>query len=308
MEIHEVLDRLACSQHGLVTTRQLTELGMATRRRRQLVDCGRLIPVRRGVYRLCGSRPTWRSSALAAVMAAGPGSVLSHRSAAVLWELLDHRAESGRPLEVSCAGRCEIGGVLAHRHRLDAHERTVRFGIPVTTAARTLLDLAESTTPGDLGELVDEALRQRMVTVRGLEGQLVARSGSGRRRLSPMHQVLEERGRKYDPGANAWELKMDRLWDERGLPPAARQYAVSVNGHRYILDRAIVDLKIGVEWNGYEYHGLRSRFDRDSRRRSELATAGWQVLDFTTKSPAHLICGAVRSVVEQRRRLLGIAG
>lgn len=303
-----MLDSLVRRQYGLVNRAQLVELGITAGRLRKLVESGRLVRVRRGVFRLCGSNPSWRSSALAVVLASGAGTVLSHRSAAVLWGLLDHHDESGRPLEVSGPVRRRMAGVVAHRHRLDASDATFRFGIPVTTVPRTLLDVAETLQPAELGEMVDEALRRRIVTLSALERQMGDRGGSGRRRLSAMQAVLADRDTNYLAGANPWEQKMDRLWDKWNLPPAARQFGVTVNDHRYVLDRAILDLKIGVEWNGYEYHGLRSSFDRDSRRRSELAAAGWLILDFTSNSPPALICSSVMSVVEQRRRLFGIAG
>jgi predicted transcriptional regulator of viral defense system len=114
---YATLDRLACRQHGLVTAAQLAGLGYSPDEVRLLVATGRLIRVRRGVYRLCGVVPTWRSAALAAVLAAGERAVLSHRSAGVLWGLLDRHHEAG-PLELIVPGRCRLQGVRAHRHRL----------------------------------------------------------------------------------------------------------------------------------------------------------------------------------------------
>jgi hypothetical protein len=305
MESHEMLDRLGASQHGLVSGAQLGGLGFTADGRHHLVESGRLFPVRRGVYRLCGSVPTWRSEALAAVMAAGAGAVLSHRTAATLWGLLDHRRETG-PFEITVGRHARLSGVVAHRHRLRADEVTSRYGIPVTVPARTLVDLAESIGVEELGQLVDEALRGRVVTLGGLRNQMASNVGRGRRRQKEMRAVLRERGGGYDPGDSAWERRMDRLWDEWGLPPAARQHRIVVNGHLYVVDRAIVDLAVAVEWNGYEYHGLRTRFDRDSTRRAELTAAGWAVLDFTTRSSPALICSSVMSVVEQRRRERGM--
>jgi hypothetical protein len=195
----------------------------------RLVGAGRLLWVRRGVYRLRGVEPTWQSAALAAVLAAGEGAVLSHRSAAVLWGLLDRHRESG-PLEVIVRSQCRLDGVRAHRHRLAPAETTRRLAIPVTTAERTLLDLAQSIPEGELGRLCDEALRRRLTTLARLQAVVDAHRGGGRRRLRPIQAVLADQVPGYDPGANDWEQRMDRLWDQLGLPPAERQYRVRVGG------------------------------------------------------------------------------
>src|ERR1700728_2157849 len=98
-----ILDQVGRRQHGLVTSNQLTRLGFTADQVRRLVASRRLVRVRHGVYRLCGVQPTWQSMALAAALAAGEGAVLSHRSAGVLWGLLDRHAEEGS-LEVIAAG------------------------------------------------------------------------------------------------------------------------------------------------------------------------------------------------------------
>jgi hypothetical protein len=80
----------------LVTAAQLAGLGYSSDEVRLLVATGRLIRVRHGVYRLFGVEPEWKSMDLAAVLAAGGGTVLSHRSAGVLWGLLDRHHEAAR--------------------------------------------------------------------------------------------------------------------------------------------------------------------------------------------------------------------
>jgi hypothetical protein len=289
-----------------VTAAQLACLAYSSDEVRLLVATERLIRVRHGVYRLCGVEPDWRSMALAAVLAAGEATVLSHRSAGVLWGLLDQHHEAG-PLELIVPRRCRLEGVHAHRNRLPTAEMTRRLAIPVTTAERTLLDLAQSTPGPELGRLCDEALRRRVAALPRLRALVEAHRGGGRRRLEPIRAVLADRMPGYDPGANDWEQRMDRLWDQLGLPPAERQYRVRVGRRTYRLDRAIVALRIAVEWNGFDPHGFRHQFDRDSDRRAELASAGWLCLDFTTRSRPDVICRAVQAVVAERRLLLGQA-
>ena len=93
---------------------------------------------------------------------------------------------------------------------------------------------------------------------------------------------------------------MERQWDRLGLPAAARQFRATVAGRTYRIDRAIAELKIGVEWNGYDTHGTRSGFDRDSDRRADLTAAGWHMIDFTSRSSADRIVSAVERAVKDR--------
>ncbi len=300
------LDRLGRRQHGLVSSEQLARLGFTEDQVELLLGTQRMAQVRRGVYRLCGVEPTWRSAAMGAVLAAGEGAVLSHRSAGVLWGFLDGHCESG-PLEVIGTGQHRLNGVLAHRHRLGAGETTRRQGIPVTTAERTLFDLAGTVPDITLGHLCDEGLRRRVVTLGRLHAVVKANLGSGRRRLAPIQAVLADRITGYAPAANDWERRMQRLWDRLGLPAAEREYRVRVGRRTYRVDRAIVDLRIAVEWNGFDPHGFRGHLDRDSDRRANLAAAGWYCLGFTSRSSPKLICDTVLAVVAERQKVLGQA-
>ena len=294
------LDRLAGSQYGIVSHGQLRGLGMGPWAVEWLLAAGRAVVVRRRVYRLCGVAPSWRGTVLAAVLAAGDGAVLSHRSAAALWGLVDRRLESGR-LEITCPRQIRMAGVQAHRHRLDPDERTVRGAIPVSTVERTLFDLAESCDRVEIGRHIDEAVRRGLTTVDRLRRLTAHHGRCGRRRSRTFWAAMADRGAGFDPGANDWELRMDRMWERMGLPPARRQYRIRVGGGRsYRPDRAIVEARIAIDWNGFESHGSRTGFDADSDRRNLLAAAGWFPLDFTSRSDPELIGQTVRAVYAQR--------
>jgi hypothetical protein len=168
-----------------------------------------------------------------------------------------------------------------------------------------LVDLSRFYTAPELGSICDEALRRRNTTLRRLRSIVEQNRMSGRRRLQSIEQVLADRIPGYDPGANDWEQRMDRMWDKWGLPPATRQHRLRLGGHTYVLDRAIVDLKIAIEWNGFETHGSRTGFDRDSDRRARLSAAGWFPLDFTSRTSPELICETVHAVVAERSLLTG---
>jgi predicted transcriptional regulator of viral defense system len=297
------LDRLAARQQQLVTLPQCVAEGLTEVQLRHCIRRGVMVRVRRGVYRWCGARPSWRMMAMAAVLEAGEGTegaVLSHRSAGVLWGFLPE-AEGGR-LEITHPKARRLVGVGSHRHVLTPDERTNRFGIPVTTVERTLLDLAESTPHMELGRMIDAAIRRNLTTTAKLDAVYRVHAGAGRRRVAAIRAALADRGvAGYDPGADEWEYRMDQLWDELGLPTAARQHKVRTTWRTYVIDRAIVELKIGVEWNGRASHGTRSGFDYDSNRRADLVSEGWLMLDFTSNSSPARIRRTIESAVARRQ-------
>src|SRR3954469_24186100 len=131
---------LADRQHGVVARRQLVALGLSARAIEHRLERGRLHLLHRGVYavghRVLSQRGWW----MAAVLAAGPGAVLSHRSAAALWGI---RPTARARIEVTTPKRLHSRpGLHAHCAVLPPDEMTTYQGIPVTTAPRTLLDLA----------------------------------------------------------------------------------------------------------------------------------------------------------------------
>jgi predicted transcriptional regulator of viral defense system len=146
-------------QFGVLSTEQLRDLGLDKFGVRRRVLTGLLHPIHRGVYAVGRPDLSLRGRYLAAVLGSGPGAALSHRSAAHL-----------RGLRPNAAGRVEVTigwnqtgptGVHTYRTRmLDPQDFTVIDGIPVTSVARTLLDLAGILRPPDLEVVIDRAERQ----------------------------------------------------------------------------------------------------------------------------------------------------
>jgi predicted transcriptional regulator of viral defense system len=131
---------LARRQHGVVERQQLVALGLSLDAIDHRVECGRLLRLHRGVYAVGHRKLTGLGVWMAAVLAAGPGAVLSHRSAGALWGV---RAWSGRRVEIAVPRRRRVrDGLVLHETQLPEDERDEHEGIPVTTPARTLLDLA----------------------------------------------------------------------------------------------------------------------------------------------------------------------
>lgn len=152
------LARLARRQYGVVSRAQFVRLGIGPTGIEARVRSGRLQRIYRGVYAVGHSALRLEGHWLAAVIACGSGAVLSHQSAAALWEIRPSGANTVDVTVRTRGGRARRAGLRVHRSsRLASAELTVRDGIPVTTVARTLLDLADVLPGQALKRAIDEA-------------------------------------------------------------------------------------------------------------------------------------------------------
>ena len=163
--------RIAEAQHGVVSRAQLSELGLGSDAIDHRIRVGRLCGIHRGVYAVVGRRlMTRRGFWMAAVLACGPGAVLSHRAAAALWGI-----RGGGRTEVTVPrGRRPRPGIRLHWANLPADEVTVHHGIPVTTIARTLFDLSAVVQRDELRSAFRQAEQLRLTDQLGL-GPLIDR-------------------------------------------------------------------------------------------------------------------------------------
>lgn len=275
---------LASRQHGVVAHYQLLKLGFTRSAVKRRVAAGRLHRIHQGVYAVGHSSLSSNGKLMAAVLAGGPGAVLSHRHAAELWGL--HKT-SRRAIDVTTTRDVDQRpGIAPHCvKRLDPAERKVRNGIPVTSVARTLLDLAEVVPRRQLERAVDEAERRRLFDLKQIEA-VVARN-PGRRGLKPLRSVIENAS---EPPATRTELE-HRFADfchENDLPRPA--FNVTVEG--YEVDAAWLDAKVIVELDSWTFHGGREAFETDRERDTALQLARYRVIRVTwrrlTKHAARL--------------------
>ncbi|MFT3864612.1 MAG: hypothetical protein QM729_10100 [Solirubrobacterales bacterium] len=207
---------LAGRQYGVVGRWQLVELGFRDEAIKRALASGRLHPLHREAYmvghRVLPKRGRW----LGAVLALGPEAMLSHASAAALWGLggdvrkVHVTAPSGRQVR---PGR---KGIQVHRCRFDASERTVHDGIPVTTVARTLFDLAERSPPYELKNAWDEANRLKLLRLGAVAA--VYERGRGRRARKGIRPLLLAEQRLLDDTASPLEDRFAAFVREHRLP------------------------------------------------------------------------------------------
>jgi very-short-patch-repair endonuclease len=249
-------------QHGVVAHRQLSDVGLGEGVIQSRLDNGSLLPVHHGVFalghRLLSRRATW----MAAVIACGPGAVLSHGSAAELWDIRRTRRSGGSPRK----------GILLHQTRvLEVAEITEKDGIPVTSMERVLLDISAR---------LDD---------RQTERALVAADRTKALRWEELYRLIDRTPRR--PGASRLRcvalavdpnvadtvspLEIDFLALCRldGLPMPQ----VNVLAGDYLVDFLWPRERVVVETDGYTYHADRSAFERDHARTVMLEASGYVV-------------------------------
>lgn len=245
-------------QHGVVSTAQLRGCGFDHQATYRLVGAGLLYRLHRGAYAVGHRAVSDHGRDLAAVLACGPGAVLSHRSAAALWGIRQHR---GQFVEVTVPGnRRQRRGIRVHVSPGAAG--VVREGIPVTTPEQTLIDLADVLTPS--------ALRQALATAErlGLVDRATLVVPPGRRAVV--------RGEHVFTRSRAERLLYEWL-DAWGFErPLVNQDIGPWEVDFYWPDRRFV-----LELDFYETHGDRAAFERDREKDAWLQEHGYVVLRVT---------------------------
>ncbi len=270
LRINELfLARHAASRSGLL------KLGLSRDQIDDRLRTGSLEPAHRGVYLLGGAPRTREQRWAAAVLACGPTAVLSHLSAAALWALTEIDPVV---IDVSLAsrGKRTRQGIRVHRpRRLEPEDTTDHEGIPVTTVARTLIDLAVIVSTRSLERLLDEAEYLRLLDPDDLDRAL--QRNEGRVGVVRLRRLLS----RHNPGATRTRSPLEEafllLTREAGLP----QPLVNEPLGPYTIDFLWSEQRVAVETDGRAAHGRLSARERDHRRDAWLHANGYVPLRFS---------------------------
>ena len=232
----------------MVTRIQLLNAGFNVKAIEYRLRIGRLHRLHRGVYAVGHRPPSPLARAMAAVLACGTGAVLSHRSAAVLWEIVPRRPG---PIDVTARSYHQRRGINTHRSpTLTRTDITRHYGIPITTPARTLHDLAR-VLPGDaLTRAVNEARIRNLIS-----------------------------NREHDTGTTRSYLEDEflRFIDHYDLPtPEVNQRVAG-----YEVDMLWRDERLIVELDSRTFH--RHTFEEDRERDAHLLSVGFTTLRITKR-------------------------
>jgi very-short-patch-repair endonuclease len=286
---------MARRQHGIVTRRSLMELGFSPEAIDHRLEKGRLHPVARGVYAVGWPATTRRQRWMAAVLACGDDAVLSHRSAAALWEI--GRELRGRTdVTIMRPGKHNRPGIMVRsRLSLTGREVTAHCGIPVTTPIRTLIDMASELGWATTERAVNDADKMDLVDPETLRGALGGYRGLPGVRL--LRAVLDKH--TFRLSDSDLELFFRPIARAAGLPePLSKQM---VNG--YEVDFHWPELGLVVETDGLRYHRTPSSQSRDRRRDQTHTASGLTALRFSHYQVRHEPA-YVRSVLTKTARHL----
>ena len=290
---------LAAKQHGLMTHVQASSAGYSRTAISRLVRSGVWEMVRPRVFRRAAASQTEGQALLAVCLWLKGDTLVSHRSAAKFLGL-DVAAEK---LEVtrSPLSPFKAPGVLVHRSRtVDAVDRKVVRGIPVTTGARTIIDLASCLPEDELAIVVEEARRRRIASPDWVERRLDQLDARGRR-TALLSEILADCRARKAPLESALEVRVWRLIKRSKLPLPVAGYEFRDDfGQPGRIDFAYPEQNLAIEADGYEFHSDREAFERDRVRISRLAALGWRVMVLTRRQ----LDQQPRDVVERLRQAL----
>lgn len=284
--------KIAEGQRGLATRGQLREAGFSRGAIDRATRAGWLRRLHRGVYQV-GPLVAPGARELAAVLACGPVSAVSHASAAVLHALLKDRGGHS-PVDMKVAGgdRGRMPGIRPHRVvAIDPEDVMSLDGIPVITPLRTVVDLAASAARGEepvgvVERVVARAEHRGLVTLAALAVALA--DLRGRPGVAILRAILDLPGGPAFTRSKAEEALLTLIREARLPAPE-----VNVRLLGFEVDFLWRGARVVVEVDGYAYHASRASFHSDRQRDSRLATAGYRVIRLTwndiTKDRLHTI-------------------
>jgi hypothetical protein len=294
---------LAAAQHGVLSRAQVARLGATRGVIEHRLRTGRWERLGRDVFRIAGTPPSWRGNLMAACLSWGVGAVISHRAASALWRLAGF--EPG-PCELTVPRsrrRAEPG--IIHRHPLPHADIGVMDGIPLTTPARTLIDLASVAPREAVEEALDDALRRGLVSIQLLRRRLDAIGRPGRPGLAITRLLLDSRDPSAAVPESVFERRLLRTLQGAGLPAPVLQHEIRSGGRLIaVIDFAYPDARLAIEADGYRWHSGRIRWDHDRARRNRLTLLGWRIIHVTwtdlTRRPAMMIDAVARALATER--------
>ncbi len=274
---------------------QAARLGLGHAQLSRASRQGHLRRVRSGVYAVGGVPRSPREPLLAAALAAGPCAVISHAGAAAFHRLDGLTVASHLPeLIVPRDRHPRLSGVVFHRcGPLSSQDVTVKYGVLVTSAARTLVDLAGRYKLQALERILDENLIERRFGIVEIQ-RCVERSMPNSPGRAKIQQLLAVRSE----GPAADSILEARSFEAlRALAPFKAHFVMEVGHSLYVLDAAWPDRRVAAEVVGRSHRAAsRSAFDRERRKLNALAGAGWRVAHLTSAMSAAEMVAAVRSL------------
>jgi very-short-patch-repair endonuclease len=276
---HAVIE-LAASQRSIVTHRQLLAGGLSRKAIASRRRSGRLQVVFKGVYAYgCGVLPALAREQ-AALLVCGDGAFLSHRSAAAMWRLLPDLPPEPE-VTVRNGQAWQRAGIRLHRATaIDPRELGREHGLLVSSPARALLEIAAVSSLGEVEHAFDEAFGHELLTTTDMHAVLARHPGArGSLRLRALLQEGADEGFLRSRGERAFRALLRKA---RITQPQANQPVGP-----YTVDFLWRQERLIVEFDGWDYHRGRAKFESDRARDTALKAMGFEVIRFTWRQVFH---------------------
>ena len=278
------LIRLAERQFGVFSRKQAVDLGYSRAAIHWKLASGDWVRVVGPVYRFAGNCTAWAQHAFAATLLGGKGTALSHFTAAFLFRLDGLSDTAPRPVDLTVPRHrgTSAPGLRIHRSTLEIPTVYVRR-FPVTSLARTLVDLSQSLSSEALEFALDSAQRQFHRVDEWLLRHFDRLPCPPPPGVATLRDLLALRtdGHTDSP----LEVRIRRALRATTLPrPTLRHQVFDDAGYVMRLDFAWPLHKVALHVDGYRWHHQRERFERDARQRTRLAALGWTSLIVTRRS------------------------
>jgi very-short-patch-repair endonuclease len=300
---------LASRQHGAVAVRQASALGISRAALRHRIDKGQWERISQRVLRLAGSPASQEQRLMVAVLHHAPAAFLARSTALACWRLPGFQKE---PIELLSSRRRRItddGLTTVHSSRdlLLAHVTEVD-GIPITTPARALFDIAATEHPKRVERAIDNALARRLVTNALLHRTLRELADRGRHGITLMRELLDARPPSYRPPESNTEARLNDLLERAGQRRLSPQHDVG-DDEAWIgrIDLRDEEAPLLVEVQSDLFHGSLLDRQRDQERIGALRAAGFVVLEIWESAVWHRPDEVVAAVVGPRRHLMARA-
>jgi hypothetical protein len=281
-EADRVLASVATRQHGVFGREDASRAAMTSAMVRVRLERGRWQKVEPGVYRISGSRTTWHSTLMAAVLAGDSTRVASHRSAAALWDIPGFARDIVEVSQAHPTNRRARDVIVHGKLWLPAHHVAEHEAIPTTTVARTIFDLAGVVHPNRAERALDNCLNRGLVSVPGVAAMVDELGKRGRKGTRLMRQLLAARGPGYVAPASDLEGRFLELVRAAGLPLPEREVDVGDDdGWVGRVEFAYPERKLLIEVDGRCWHSSLLDLEADRRRDNRLIAAGWRILRIT---------------------------
>ena len=293
--IDKAIAALARKQHGHIKRSQLLQLGLTARAIDYRIQVGQLIPVYAGVYAV-GHIPLGQEArAHAAVLACGDGAVLSHASAAALWKYVK---QWPRRVEVIATWDRRRQGIKVHRAKtLTRRDITRQLGVPVTSPARTVFDMATRfKTDAALTRFVNDA-RLTYTFHLGSLAELLSRH--------PRHPATKRLMPLVEARAGMTRSELEDLFVDFARRYGLPQPTINARRGRREPDILFPEERVIVEIDSWEFHGDGASFERDRDRDADHLADGLLTVRVTEGrlkgSPDHE-AARLHQILRARRR------